>query len=298
MMRILLFSRDRALQLEATLHSLRLQTADSVTAQVVVLFRATSPRYESQYAQVAMDYGDMAHFVVEADFRSQVADILHGIGVATPSPAAGPMSADDVNHWLFLVDDCLFIRPFQLGSAEDALDAHSDALGFSLRLGVNTTYCYSLGRPQRLPVSTKLESGILKFRWPGAQGDFGYPLEISSSLYRARMVMDFVSGLRFNSPSTLESQMALHAGDFSRRHPALLCFEHSVAFCAPVNRVQEVFDNRAGAVDKYSIQHLADLFDEGRRINVRSLTGFEPNACHQEVELNFERRDEHNQGRG
>ena len=67
----------------------------------------------------------------------------------------------------------------------------------------------------------------------------------------------------------------------------MLCSEQSVAFSAPVNRVQEVFENRSGANPELSTGRLADRFDQGLRIDISAMDGFVSSACHQEVALSF-----------
>lgn len=288
MIRVVVFSRDRALQVHATLSSLNLQALDASTAQISVLFRRTSARYVVQYNRLAAEFRDRVSFVEETNFRSQVVDLLGGL------PNAAEVSRQDVpktterDYCLFLVDDSIFIRQFWLQEAVAALDSNPDALGYSFRLGQNTTLSYSLDRPQRLPSFHTLGGGILKYRWDRADGDFGYPLEVSSSLYPLGIILGLLQGLAFDSPSSLESQMSLRAGEFARSRPALLCFERSVAFSAPLNRVQEVFSNRSGNSPAFSTENLADLFEAGKRLNVRALQGFVPQACHQEIQPEFE----------
>jgi hypothetical protein len=294
MILVIVFSRDRALQLQATLESFVLQVPDAAMSKVVVLYRTTSARHESQYRALTQQFGGRVRFVEEVSFRNQVIDILNGSSLGGDDASPSVNSGDSGDHCLFLVDDNIFVRPIRLRDAQLALESNPDALGLSLRLGRNTTYCYSLSRPQALPRFSELENGLLKFRWRGSDGDFGYPLEISSSMYGLHMLRDLISGLPFEGPSALESQLALRARHFSGRQPALLCSEHSVAFCTPVNRVQEVYDNRTGAASRFSVENLADLFDQGMRIDVHSLAGFMPRSCHQEIELDFERANDHN----
>ena len=289
MILVTVFSRDRALQLQATLDSFMFHVSDAVSAQVVVLYRASSARYASQYRVLMGEFGSRVRFVEEVDFRGQVVDILRG---STEGTGGGHRPRG--NGCLFLVDDSIFVRQTRLGDVLAVLRSTPDALGFSLRLGRNTTYCYSLSRAQTLPRFDELGNGVLKSIWPGADGDFGYPLEISSSMYDLQIVQDLIGGLKFDSPSSLESQMSLRAREFRGRQPALLCCEQSVAFCIPLNRVQEVFRNRLGAARRFSPEQLADLFDQGMRIDVHALDGFAPRACHQEVELDFKQADENN----
>ncbi|MCX6055961.1 MAG: hypothetical protein NTZ74_13820 [Chloroflexi bacterium] len=73
----------------------------------------------------------------------------------------------------------------------------------------------------------------------------------------------------------------------AKSQPTLLCSPLSITFCNPVNHVQMVAKNIAGKYFSYSSNQLADLFDQGKRIDVDAYSGFIPNACRQEVELLF-----------
>jgi hypothetical protein len=301
MITTLIFSKDRCLQLDATLQSLLQHVEGAAEAHIKVIYKASSIRHEDQYRQLAVQWGREADFIQEVDFRSQVLDALdirsrsHCIGVLGSNSKQlatrrGGASVDSKHFVLFLVDDCIFTRACRLAQITDALSMNPDALGFSLRLGRNTTDCYSLLRVQRMPDFAVLPNGFLEFDWTAADGDFGYPLEISSSLYPMAVIADTLRRLRFDNPSTLESQLTKHARRFASQHPNLVCAESSVAFCVPVNRVQRVFKNRAGESPEYSVERLADWFDGGKRIDVDALSGFVPTACHQEVELHFVQR--------
>ena len=50
-----------------------------------------------------------------------------------------------------MVDDNIFVKDFLLKEIIEALDRNPRAIGFSLRLGRNTGYCYMQGRDQSLP---------------------------------------------------------------------------------------------------------------------------------------------------
>jgi hypothetical protein len=302
MIHALVFSKDRALQLDAALASLLRNAADLSAAHLVVLFHASTPRHRSQYAELARQYGDRVHFIPETSFRRQFLEILDAISISVQDkrrhswlaglrarlPVDARPVADRNDLVLFLVDDCLFVGPFRFDVVQEALASNPEALGFSLRLGMNTTQCYVLGKRQSLPRFQVLPKGVLKYNWIHADGDFAYPLEISSSIYRLQMVAGLARQISFTDPNTLESEMALRSRRFERSLPALLCFEGSVAFSAPLNRVQNVYANRAASGTVYSADGLADVFDQGRRINVAALDGFVPTGCHQEVDLDFE----------
>jgi hypothetical protein len=174
-------------------------------------------------------------------------------------------------------------------------------LGFSLRLGTNTTHCYVLDKPQLLPVlmETSLpvrESfhnqhnipSVLKFDWTNSDLDFGYPLEVSSSIYRLKDIRPVINILPFQNPNFLESRLSKQAYRFRVNKPYLLCYDKSATFCNPVNKVQVIHQNRVGLNRNYSIEELTRKFEIGERVKVTQYSGFVPTGCHQEVDMVFE----------
>jgi len=276
------FSRDRAMQLDALLRSFLHRCTDSSFAELHVLYATSSPRDARQYAALEKFWQARLPVTFHAE-RAFRADLLHVLAI--PESTAGRSGASRRDLVLFVVDDNLFVRPFSLEQAGAALRRHRRAIGFSLRLGRNTTRSYPLDAAQSLPPFTPVEPGVLAFDWTRAEADFGYPLELSSSIYRARTVAGLLSSEDFTNPNTLELFMATAATGFrgKTRERQLLCFEQSVAFCNAVNRVQTTYPNRAGDSPSMSAAALADAFDAGLRIDVDALSDFTPGACHEEV---------------
>lgn len=275
-----IFSKDRALQLDATLASLALQCRDLALSDITVLYRVSDALHRRQYNQLAAMYPYVS-FVEEIHFREQLIGILKA------------------EYTLFLVDDNLFVKEFYLADVIDALTCSPTALGLSLRLGRNTTYCYSLNQDQRLPqfstVRTTRDTNLQSFSWVGASCDFGYPLEVSSSVYRTAEILPTLQQLKFSNPNSLEAALSECAKLYAQVRPELLCYKLSVAFCNPVNKVQQQAPhNRAGSNQAYEPHELAYLFERGERINVHAYRGFVPNACHQEVEIKLCKQTESN----
>ncbi len=305
--KVLIFSKDRAMQLEAVLRSFFLHCHDYQLGKITVLFTTSSVQHADQYAELQREYQKYPNlvFVRQGNFRQDVInDLIKGSGLTErlyrraakwnhwigmllgmlipPEPPAGEL--------LFLVDDNLFVRDFLLTDCIDLLEHHPDILGVSLRLGRNTGFCYPFSRVQSLPVFDHAENGILVYRWVGADLDFSYPLEVSSSIYRLTELARLLIGLPFQNPNELEEQMAIHAKHYKKKLPILACFEKSITFCNPINKVQTAIPNLAGQVIRFSPQDLAVLFDEGKRIDVLAYKDFTPNGCHQEVDLVFKER--------
>ena len=129
----LIFSKDRAMQLQATIESFILHCRDNNAANLVVLFKASNAVHKQQYDELKKKF-PVVIFVEETDFRQQVLSVV-----------------ERCKYVLFLVDDNIFVKPFSLRDVIAALDSEKNAIGFSLRLGKNTEYCYSLSSPQKLP---------------------------------------------------------------------------------------------------------------------------------------------------
>ncbi len=265
----LIFSKDRAMQLDATLRSFYMHCSDAHLLDLKVIYKTSNTVHEKQYEDLKKHYVNVL-FIKEEGFKEQVLSVIR-----------------KYTYVLFLVDDNIFLRNFSISDLTNNLNENKNAIGFSLRLGANTVYCYAFHSSQTPPKFTNLTSDILKYDWTSAERDFGYPLEVSSSLYRVKEIYPLLVQLHFRNPNTLEGQLAENKHIYVKTRPILLCGKLSLTFCAPLNIVQDVCDNRAGSDNCYTSNTLANKFGEGYRINIENYTNFTPNACHQEVPLDF-----------
>ena len=272
-MLVLIFSFNRALQLDATLRSLMFHCEDISDAHIKILYKVDSKIHSNQYAQLQDEYRFFSkiQFVEENNFRADVISLM------------APF-----DHVLYLVDDNIFVEPFKLTDVVQILNQEKESIGLSLRLGKNTDYCYSLNCSQSVPNYITISQFFMRFNWTSAEADFGYPLELSSSVYSIKKILPLLQQLSFNSPNTLEATLNANKAVFQTEFPLLLSYEKSKTFCVPINKVQTVANsNRVGNVEEYSSNELAKTFRNGKRIDIANYIGFTPNACHQEVDIVF-----------
>jgi glycosyltransferase involved in cell wall biosynthesis len=266
---LLAFSKDRAMQLEAALRSFYSCCSDSGSVDVKVIYAVSDKINQRHYAQLRGEYIGVS-FIEEGDFKSDVLDAVDGY-----------------EYVLFMVDDNIFVRDFSVGSIRNALCSTPAAIGFSLRLGENIVHHYSRYKPQTVPQLVPVEGQICKYDWTRAEGCFRYPLEVSSSLYRIKDIIELLRSAEYNNPNTFEAALSENISQFVRNNE-LLCFRKSAAFCNPVNIVQDVCkNNRHGDKPQYTASNLDSLFGGGYRIDVDKFRGFTPISCHQEVDYNF-----------
>ena len=190
-------------------------------------------------------------------------------------------------YLLFLVDDTIFVRDFSVENIINELSNNPDALGYSLRLGKNTNYCYSLASSQLVPSFQPISLFSSKFNWVNAELDFNYPLEISSSLYRLNTIIFLLIKNKYNNPNTLEAFLSRKSFLYIKNMPNLLCSNQSLAFSYPINKVQGIFNNRSGNNEEISAENLALLYEKGYRIDIECFSNYIPKSCHEEIELIF-----------
>ena len=280
-------SCDRALQLDGTLRSMQRHCIDLGLACISVIFKATSREHREAYGVLSREHPQV-RFVMEDHFAKASRRLL---GAASGSrPRRFPrrrLTAGEVQT--FVVDDTLFVRSFSLALVSTALARYPSALGFSLRLGETIRFCQPLGRLSTPPTLVHLDGSgddeIVAAKWVGREPDWGYPLEISSSVYRRAQLANLLRRISFDSPSTLEDALWQYRKAVEEPHPNLLCFRKPRAFSLPLNRVQQIAGNPISGHERHSVERLANLYLQGWRIDVAAYEGFVPHACHEETEL-------------
>lgn len=266
------FSKDRPLQLDATLRSLIGCCADLVDLDIQVLYTTSSSQMDALYQTVATEHRSVS-FHREENFKRDLLRLLEASSFV-----------------LFLVDDTLVVDTISIDAGVRVLASEPSCLAFSYRLGRNTTYCYTKDKLQRLPPFETLDAGVLTFDWTIAEHDFGYPLEISSSLYRSEDILPLLRALAYRNPNTLESAMAQQVESFRSTRSRLACYAVSIAFSVPANIVQTAWRNRADTNPSMTVEALADAYARGQRLDIERYQGYVPNACHQEIEFFYTQR--------
>jgi len=265
----LVFSYHRPMQCDACLKSLKYHTLDYNYLDTFVLYKSDDEEFDYAYG-LSINENPEVKFIKESEFKENIKNII-----------------SNYEYVIFLVDDNLFTHNFSVKEIEKLLKEYDKILGFSLRLGLNTHYSYPTAKEQVIPPHKVINKKILLWSWVNEELDFGYPIELSSSVYRIEDIYPILDNCNYHNPNELEYVMDFCKKYFQVTHPYMACYEKSVAFCAPVNRVNPNNGNRSGSKEEYSIENLLTKYENGVRIDVNKLVGFIPNACHQEIDFDF-----------
>lgn len=217
-LRSLIFSKDRAPQLELLLRSMATFAPSGSQAQVSVLFKVRDGANGVAYSALAQEYPQV-DFVEESDIVQNVRNLSRG------------------DFLQYLVDDDVMVRPWSLEDQEfQTLRSDPMVCCLALRMGPWMDFCY--------PCNIVTPPPPMRFDrtwyWPGLDGDWGYPNSIDGNVYRAEDLRGVLEAGGWDSPSRFEP--LLRGGC---RRPLMVCYAeprivnvsaNSNQDAAPVNR--------------------------------------------------------------
>lgn len=231
-MNVIIFSKNRACQLDLLLRSLRLQ----VKRKNLRVLYTCDPEYEAAYNK-AMKMHPNVEFVLEEDFQSQVGSSITS------------------EYVLFLVDDDVMIDSYNEACPEFLkFQANEDIICLNLRMARN--YDYDFLKNKQVPIP-KFDNGM--WEWKNYRHDWGYPMAVSSHIFRKKDILPILETMEFGDPNTLERSMQRRLNK-----PLMIGFKTAKFVNIPVNRVGKV-PNRIGNI---SASSLNDKFMDGYVIDL------------------------------
>jgi hypothetical protein len=250
---VICFSKDRPLQLEAYLRSLRKFSGQELP--VIVLVKAEKP-FREAYKQL-MKCFPWAKLIWEKHFMKQVLISLKKI--QTP-------------FVMFGCDDVFFKRPWDPSLVVETFNREPDLLCFSLRLGTEIRFCHPINGPSPPPSFIK-EDPLLVWNWREAKGiDWAYPFEMNCTVHRLKVVehiLDEMSRQKvdWGSPNRLEGK-GMEYMRATRGVDLMASYPHAVANCLTVNRVQDEHLNPLYEGQDLNVHTLLDMWNRGFRLDI------------------------------
>ena len=259
---IVIFSKDRPLQLKALIESYQYYCNEPVALNIV--YSASSHEYLNAY-QTLFKSHEKALARVENDkngFRECLLSVLENL------------QSDKV---FFLVDDILFKKKVSLENFMKFDRGHVP----SLRMGLHLKRSYTQSKEQPIPSFTKVDSNFSSWGYSEGKLDWGYPLSVDGHIFYRDEILVMTRALDFKAPNSYEAKLQ----KFNRlyRKKIGVCMEVSSILNIPCNKVQTENDNIAG---DFHQDDLLKLFYE-KKIDFKSYENLKNESCHQEVPLNL-----------
>lgn len=271
MIRAIVFSKDRPAQLDLLLRSIKVNAP--WISPVTVIFHSPNSRMIDGYLTCAAEHPSVT-FLREKVFREQVVRTL-------------------TDGWTTLLcDDDVFYRRVTASFVQQPLPheillAHPSVLCVSLRLGHNTTYCYSLRSEQMIRLAMPLDSGV--FLWPWGNdctGDYSYPGSCDGHVFRGHQLRRLLENTPnpWNSPNELED--ALNRACQMSLLPLMASYPQSLLVGIPVNSTQTAYKpNRHSETHRAPVETLLNHYLKGKRLSLDSVVASEVDSAHREFKL-------------
>lgn len=264
MINIIVFSKDRSMQLELFIRSFNRHVKNPNEHIINILYTYSNDAFKEGYNKlINMGYTNV-NFVKENNFKLDLIKLVDA----------------SVDFIVFFVDDIVFKNDFDFYDNQmDIFKNDNEILCRSLRLHTNLIYCY----PMDLKISKRpnfLEDNI--FYWKGEQGPYGYPMSVDGHIFRTKEVLPLVKKLDYKNPNSFEGLMVTNSLNLSK----MMCYDKSIVINNPCNIVQTNNPNIHGDVD---VNKLNDKFLDGYTISLDNFDGIENIACHQEIGIILEK---------
>lgn len=265
---IIIFSKDRAMQLDALLRSYFHYTKNVVP--VHVLYYASEVEFKNGYENLISIYKNQGvQFRKEKSFRLDLIKLFE------------ELSSSKV---LFLVDDLFFKNSIDFKSFS-SIDPKQYVA--SLRMGKHLTFSYTLQRKQKLPAFSisKEYTDMISWSFNDTELDWAYPLSVDGHLFDSKELKILVNELEYKAPNSFEEALQLMNPLFKKRKG--LCFSESIIVNNPCNKVQTENNNISGQM---TIEELNNKWLDGYRIKFEKEEGILNESAHQEFTLEFIKR--------
>ncbi len=262
----LIFSKDRSIQLESFLRSMKSLYTNYKENKNVLLYNYSNDNFKKGYDILQKEYSEV-EFIRESNIRQNVIDILD--------------NHQNEKYVVFYCDDNIWKESFNLNCKEFYTFKSNEIICcFSLRMHPRISKCYTANidtPPPEIPYS----NDPYIWNWVGLKGDWGYPMSIDGHIFRYDFIRNLLKNLNFTNVNLIEAYMSMYP---PKEQPYMICGQKSYILNIPLNRVQTTSPNINMNV---SIDYLNDLFLSGKIIDTNKFIGFDNISPHQEVEISF-----------
>lgn len=269
MIQIVIFSYNRAMQLDALLSSIKEHWTLS-EVKVSILYNTSSEKYQKGYDLLKTIYpffyfwkeSKSKPFYKLSDYFSiynmfKIIKYKHCRKIKTNFRELLNYILDDkCNYIMFLTDDSVFIKDVQYTKLHlDYIDKNLNQNSISLRMGL---------KMNDMPEMLKLRYDIIKWNYSDYKNknNWSYRFSVDGHIYSMKKIKHLVKKIIFNNPTTLES----HILDYSNKFRILksgITFKEPYLLSFPINIVQSIADNES---QNLSVSLLNDYFLNGYKI--------------------------------
>lgn len=270
MITVLIFSKDRAAQLDLLLYSIQ-KNARNIFNEIRVLYTYTNDDFYNGYLKTIEKWKDCVEFHKQEDFNNQT----------------HLLSKTEKQFLCYLTDDDIVYKKISVKLDEiHNLFSEMDIGCLSLRLGRNTVIQNLVTNEQiNCPnYSANYDGKFLVWNKYLIQGNnnYNYNLSIDGHIYRSKVINNFIKGITCEHPNDFEGNLQNYSNLLS---PVMSSLEQSCVVNAPVNKVNDKIGNTFGNKYPQSQEEINNKYMNGYKIKLESIDFVNILGTHQELEL-------------
>jgi hypothetical protein len=263
---IIIFSMNRACQLEAFLRSMYVMFSEVRDVKTTVLYRTTTKEFEDGYSLVQQNFKNINYYR-ETSIKD---DLRYLVGL------------NNKKYVVFFCDDDIWKHPFSLNFKEvEEFSVNDNIATLSLRMSPFISKCHPMGNLDTPPAKFIGQLHTWDWTTPGLKGDWNYPLSVDGHVFRSELILNYIETTGFSNVTEFEGYIANKP---PKHLPLMLCCDDSPIFNIPMNRASLVSQNINMNITK---EYLNERFLSGDRIDTESYAGFRNISPHQEVEIKW-----------
>lgn len=259
-----IFSFDRAIQLHLLLESIE-KNAKGIF-NINVLYKCSSEEFKKSY-DLLKDRFKEINWVEETNFKEQTLKLME----------------TDLPYTCFFTDDDIIYGKIKEKDIIQCLEEDEEIFCFSLRLGKNVSFCYTMNTNNVL-LPIKEDEKFVWWNWSKHYADFGYPLSVDGHIFRTKEIKKLIKATSFFNPNTLEGNLQVF-DNYPKE--IMVAYKTSVLVNSPNNIVQNVFPNRKAETYSFSTKELNDKYLNNEIIDYDLIDFSKIIGCHQELEFFF-----------
>ena len=261
---ILVFSKDRPLQLDLLLKTLKQNVSGKLNIQL--LYNASNEKYLKAYYQVFEENKSLNLVTFqEKEFRLDLINI---------------MKKTNYKSVMFLVDDIAVIRPID---TEILVSLSRRGYIVSTRLGKNISHAQTqdniyISQPNFTPLKYQ-NKNFLTWYWFKSKGNhWSLPTALDGNVFQLSSLIPIIQLGNFKAPNSLEK--ALGEYRFVFKYSKAVCYEQPRIVNFPLNSVKtEEFDFPHMGLDT---AEMLSIYENGGRLDISNFSLQEHNSPHME----------------
>lgn len=255
----LAFSKDRAMQLDLLLRSIRDHWPEIMPESVLYLY--SNDDFRDGYEKIKAKFRDVKFFH-ESNIQADVLKIVNEI---------------DEPYFVMLCDDAIAVRnpSADLSVAFEYFD--NDIIGIVLHTDKNVKGTWDFKKdsidnlaPYEIPEFIETNKHFCKWDWTKLKErkGFSYPHAVGTIIYKTKYMQQILNSLKFKNAPQLEGGMARNL-DYGK--PYMMCLSKISVVGIPNNRTQIVTNTPCDDNEEYSLVNLNKKYLEGYIIDTKNL---------------------------